>query len=199
MDNNVEDGSGNGNHGTLQGSPQWVEGLIGRALQFNGSTDYVEVADAPVLDITNTITIAVWVKANTFGDWRGFVVKGLETAPYAMQMWGDGSLRFGWNWDLPAGAVGDGLVNSNAKMPLGEWAHLAVTYDGSTLRFYINGGLDTQEVDVSLVFGTNDEPLILGCDFPSGDEYFDGAMDDVRIYNRALLPGEVIFLGDLIP
>ncbi len=199
LDNNVEDGSGNGNHGTLQGTPQWVEGLIGRALQFNGSTDYVEVADAPGLDITNTITIAVWVKANTFGDWRGFVVKGLETAPYAMQMWGDGSLRFGWNWDSPAGAVGDGLRNSNAKIPLGEWAHLAVTYDGSTLRFYINGGLDTREVDVSLVFGTNNEPLILGCDFPGGDEYFDGAMDDVRIYNRALLPGEVMFLGDLIP
>jgi len=199
LDNNAEDGSGNGNHGTLQGTPQWVEGLIGEALQFNGSTDYVEVADAPGLDITNTITIAVWVKANTFGDWRGFVTKGLETAPYAMQMWGDGSLRFGWNWDSPAGAVGDGLRNSNAKIPLGEWAHLAVTYDGSTLRFYINGGLDTREVDVSLVFGTNDEPLTLGCDFPGGDEYFDGAMDDVRIYDRALLPGEVMFLGDLIP
>jgi len=199
MDNNVEDGSGNGNHGTLQGTPQWVEGLTGEALQFDGGTDYVEVADAPGLDITNTITIAAWIKANTFGDWRGFVVKGLETAPYAMQMWGDGSLRFGWNWGSPAGAVGSDLVNSNAKMPLGEWAHLAVTYDGSTLSFYINGGLDTPEVDVSLVFGTNDEPLILGCDFPGGDEYFDGVMDDVRVYNRALLPFEVMFLGDLIP
>jgi len=199
MDNNAEDGSGNGNHGTLQGAPQWVEGLIGKALQFNGGTDYVEVADAPGLDIINTITIAAWIKANTFGNWRGFVVKGLETAPYAMQMWGDGSLRFGWNYGSPPGAVGNGLVNSNGKMPLGEWAHLAVTYDGSTLRFYINGGLDTQETDVSLVFGTNDEPLILGCDFPGGDEYFDGAMDDVRVYNRALSPSEVMFLGDLIP
>ncbi|HUV66196.1 MAG TPA: LamG domain-containing protein, partial [Sedimentisphaerales bacterium] len=199
MDNNAEDGSGNGNHGTLQGAPQWVEGLIGKALQFNGGTDYVEVADAPGLDIINTITIAAWIKANTFGNWRGFVVKGLETAPYAMQMWGDGSLRFGWNYGSPPGAVGNGLVNSNGKMPLGEWAHLAVTYDGSTLSFYINGGLDTQETDVSLVFGTNDEPLILGCDFPGGDEYFDGAMDDVRVYNRALSPSEVMFLGDLIP
>ena len=199
MDNNVEDGSGNGNHGTIHGIPQWVDGLIGKALQFDGGTDYVEIADAPVLDITNTITIAAWIKANTFGNWRGFVVKGLENAPYAMQMWGDGSLRFGWNYNSPPGAVGSGLVNSNGKMPLGEWAHLAVTYDGSTLSFYINGGLDTQEADVSLVFGTNDEPLILGCDFPGGDEYFDGAMDDVRVYNRALLPGEVMFLGDLVP
>ena len=103
--------------------------MTGKALQFNGGTDYVEVADAPGLDITNTITIAAWVKANTFGDWRGFVTKGLETAPYAMQMWGDGSLRFGWNWGSPAGAVGSGLVNSDGKMPLGQWAHLAVDYD----------------------------------------------------------------------
>jgi len=76
---------------------------------------------------------------------------------------------------------------------------LAVTYDGSTLSFYVNGMLDAQEADVSVVFGTNDESLILGCDFPGGDEYFDGAMNDVRLYNCALLPSEVMFLGDLIP
>ena len=75
---------------------------------------------------------------------------------------------------------------------------MAVTYDGSTLSFYLNGGLD-METDVSFAFGTNDEPLTLGADFPGGDEYFDGVMDDVRIYNRALLPGEVMFLGDAIP
>jgi len=199
MDNNVEDGSGNGHHGTHQGSPQWAEGVTGSALQFSGSTDYVEVTDASGLHITNAITIAVWSKANTFGDWRGFVVKGVDSSPYAMQMWGDGSLRFGWNYGTPgAGAVGSGLVNSNGKMPLEEWAHLAVTYDGATLSFYLNGGLDTQ-VTTSFVFGTNDEALILGADFPGGDEYFDGVMDEVRVYNRALLPGEVMFLGDLMP
>jgi len=116
-----------------------------------------------------------------------------------MQMWGDGSLRFGWNWGTAgAGAEGSGLVNSSGKMPLDEWAHVAVTYDGSTLSFYLNGGLDTQET-VSFVFGSSDESLILGADLPGGDEYFEGVMDEVRIYNRALLPGEVMFLGDLLP
>ena len=52
---------------------------------------------------------------------------------------------------------------------------------------------------MSLVFGKSDESLILGADFPGGDEYFDGVMDEVRIYNRALPPGEVMFLGDLMP
>ena len=200
LDNNLNDGSGNGNHGTHQGTPQWVQGVAGNALQFNGSTDYVEIADAPSLDMTNAITIAAWVKANSFGDWRGFVTKGIENSPYAMQMWGDGSLRFAWNWGTAAtGAVGSGLVNSQGKMPLDEWAHVAVTYEGSTLGFYLHGGLDTQETDVSLVFGTSDESLILGVDFPGGDEYFEGVMDEVRIYNRALPPGEVMFLGDLMP
>ena len=185
------DSSGNGNNGTLQGSPQWVAGFAAGGLELNGTTDYVDCGSGSSLDITEQITIAAWVKIDVFGDWDGIVTKGITQAPYAMQMWGDGSLRFSANWGTPAGGVGDGSWNTNTKMAAGEWLHVVVTYDGSTLRFYFDGEKDSLEVAQGLTFGTAAESLVLGCDFPGGDEYFDGVMDDVRIYNQALTEAEI--------
>ena len=180
------DASGYGNQGTLQGDPQWTDGFIGGALSFNGTSDYVDCGSGASLNINEKITMAAWVKIDQFQDWDGIITKGISQGPYAMQMWGDGSLRFAANWEAPAGAVGTGTWNSNAKMTAGEWVHAVTTYDGSTIRFYINGQKDSLEVAQNLTFGTVSESLTLGCDFPGGDEYFDGAMDDVRIYDRAL-------------
>ena len=80
-------------------------------------------------------------------------------------------------------------------MTAGEWVHAAVTYDGSTIRFYIDGERDSSEVTEALTFGTVNQSLILGCDFPGGDEYFNGVMDDVRIYDYALSRAEVGWLA----
>ena len=184
------DSSGHNNHGTLEGDPQWVAGKIGGALELNGVNDYVDCGADPSLDITTgEITIAAWVKIDVFGDWDGIVTKGI-TGPstYAMQMWSDGSLRCCIGC---GGAPGGGLWDANTKMVAGEWLHVAYTYDGSTLRFYINGIKDSQEVAVLLQFQNNSESLTLGCDFEGGDEYFDGVMDDVRVYNRGLTEEEI--------
>jgi hypothetical protein len=185
------DSSGHGNNGTLQGTPQWVAGFAAGGLELNGTTDYVDCGSGSSLDITEEITVAVWVKIDVFGDWDGIVTKGIDQSPYAMQMWGDGALRFSANWGTPAGGIGGGSWNTNTKMPAGEWIHAAVTYDGSTLRFYIDGQQDSLEVTQALTFGTVAESLVLGCDFPGGDEYFDGVMDDVRVYDHALTEGEI--------
>ena len=196
LDSNANDSSGYGNHGTLNGNPQWVAGIVGTAaLDFNGTNDYVDCGADSSLDITDEITIAAWVKIDVFEYWDGIVTKGIEQSPYAMQMWGDGSLRFAANWDSPAGGSGGGTWNSNSKMVAGEWVHAAISYDGSTIRFYIDGGPDSLEVTAALTFGIVDQSLILGCDFPGGDEYFDGVMDDVRIYDYALSDGEVGWLS----
>jgi len=193
------DSSGHGNQGTLQGDPQWIDGFIGGALSFNGTTDYVDCGSGASLNITEKITMAVWVKIDQFQDWDGIITKGINQAPYAMQMWGDGSLRFAANWDAPTGAVGGGTWNSNTKMTAGEWVHAVTTYDGSTIRFYLNGQKDSLEVAQNLTFGTVNESLTLGCDFPGGDEYFNGAMDDVRIYDRALTDEQAQELYDGTP
>lgn len=184
------DSSGHNNHGTLKGDPQWVAGMIGGALKLDGVDDYVDCGADPSLDVTTgEITIAAWVKIDVFENWDGIVTKGTTIhSTYAMQMWGDGSLRCCIGC---GGAPGGGLWDANTKMVAGKWLHVAYTYDGSTLSFYINGVKDSKAVAVLLRFENNNESLTLGCDFEGGDEYFDGVMDDVRIYNRGLTEKEI--------
>ncbi len=185
------DMSGNGNDGALNGDPQWVAGKIGGAMEFDGTDDYVDCGNDESLNFTDEITITAWVKIDLFGDWDGIVTKGIDQSPYAMQMWGNGALRFSANWGSPSGGIGEGTWNTNTQMVSGIWVHVAITYDGSTLRFYIDGAQDSLEVPLNLTFGTVSESLVLGCDFPGGDEYFDGVMDDVRIYDRSLSAAQV--------
>ena len=177
--------------GEINGAPNWVDGRFGGGLGFDGSANYVDCGADTSLDITDTLTIAAWIKVNTFGDWRGIVTKGVDSSPFAMQMWGDGALRFSPNWGNPAGAVVAGSFNSDNKMAAGEWVHAAITYDGSKAMFYIDGTPDTLVVDQAITFGVNTDSLILGCDFPGGDEYFDGVMDEVRIYDEALTEAQI--------
>jgi len=180
------------NDGTINGKPTWVDGIIGGGLEFNGNNNYIDCGADVSLDITDTLTITAWVAIATFGNWDGVVTKGVNSGPYAMQLWGDGALRFSPNWGSPAGFKGAGSFNTNTKMVAGEWNHAAITYDGAKARFYINGIPDTLEVDQAFTFGTNTDSLILGCDFPGGDEYFDGVMDEVLIFSRALTEAEIL-------
>jgi hypothetical protein len=108
-----------------------------------------------------------------------------------MQVWHDGSLRFSANWGSPSGGVGGGSWNSTAKMTTNQWYHVAVTYDGATVRFYLNGVLDANRPAATLHFGVVNEPLTLGADLPGGDEYFSGIIRDARLYGRALSEAEI--------
>jgi hypothetical protein len=195
MENNVEDSSGNNLHGTIMGDPGFDAGITGMALEFDGVDDYVDCGTATSLDITEEITISAWINSNTFGDWRGIVTKGVDNSPYSMQMWGNGALRFSANSFSNVGAVGGGSQNSSTTMVLGQWTHVAVTYRNPDLTLYINGNGET--FSPGYILGTINEPLILGCDFPGGDEYFDGLLDEVRIYDRVLSEAEILFLANL--
>ncbi len=181
--------------GTLGGAPVWMN----PGLKFNGSGDYVNCNAALGNDVQHTLTLAAWIRADAFTDWAGIITKGLNASPYAMQVWGDGSLRFSANWNAPPGGVGSGTWNSIAKLPLGEWAHAAVTYDGTSVRFYLNGVLDLNQPGVVLRFGVVNEPLFLGADFPGGDEYFNGTIRDARVYGRALSGSEIAALANRTP
>ncbi len=184
-----------GRAGTLGGSPVWLS----PGLKFNGSTDYVNCGAALGNDVQHALTLAAWIRADAFTDWAGIITKGINTSPYAMQVWGDGSLRFSANWGSPPGGVGSGSWNSIAKLPLGEWAHAAVTCDGTSVRFYLNGVLDLNQPGVALRFGVVNEALILGADLPGGDEYFNGTIRDARVYGRPLTDDEIAALANRPP
>jgi hypothetical protein len=91
---------------------------------------------------------------------------------------------------LPAGQTTDQLVRGSPVTPVGTWTHVAATYDGSTLRVYVNGGLQGSKA-VSGPIQTSGGPLRLGGNSVWG-EWFAGLIDDVRVYNRALGAAEIL-------
>lgn len=86
------------NDGTINGAPTWVNGIIGGGLEFNGNNNYIDCGADVSLDITETLTIAAWVKVAAFGNWDGVVTKGVNSGPYAMQLWGKWLCRFNQGW-----------------------------------------------------------------------------------------------------
>lgn len=179
------DSSGRGNNGTISGAT-WTAGRFGGALAFNGTTNWVTVNDANSLDLTTGMTLEAWVRPNALNSWNSVLLKetgsGLAYSLYA-------------NQDVPRPAVfvqvggGDRSTAGTATLPLNTWSHLAATYDGNTLRFYVNGALaNSAPLAGSITVSTG--ALRIGGNAFWG-EYFNGSIDEVRIYNRALVQSEI--------
>jgi hypothetical protein len=178
------DSSGNDNTGTLTGGIAWTpSGRNGSALNFDGTNDRVDVPDAPELDLSNGMTLEAWVKPDTLGGYRTLMLK--ETSSYlAYALYGGTTSS-----NRPAVEANKGELIGGTAPPLGSWTHLAGTYDGSTLRIYVNGTLASSKTTTQTMPNSTN-PLYIGGNVRWG-EFFDGAIDDVRIYNRALSQTEI--------
>ncbi len=180
------DASGNGNEGTLRGSPQWIVGQLSGALSFNGSASYVEIPHSTVFDSPSQLTLAAWVNPTVLADWCGVITFGINNSPYALQTWSSGAIRLSMNWGSVPGGTGGGSYDSTAGVTkANQWQHIAATYDGTTIRWYVNAK-PVAEMAAAVTIGSLDESVIIGADFPGGDEYFTGGIDDPRIYSKAL-------------
>jgi hypothetical protein len=181
----VPDYSGRANHGELVNGPVQVAGAIGGALQFDGKSQYVRVAHSELFDLQN-LTLSAWIRPQALADGCGIIAAGTTANPYALQVWSDGAIRFTANSAGVAEGIGSGSWNSSPGLLWPDrWQYVAVTYDGSKITFYHNG-LKADEVIQSLRLGSLAEPVTLGADLAAGGGYFQGSLDDVRIYGRAL-------------
>ena len=180
------DQSGNGNTGTLSSATWSTTGKYGSALSFNGGNAYVNVPDSNSLDLTTGMTIEGWVRPASGGGWQTLLVKERP-----------GELVYGLyaNTDAnrPQSQVTIGniarLLNGTTTVPAGLWTHLAATFDGTTERLYANG-TQVAQLAVSGSITTSTSPLKIGGNAIWG-EWFNGLIDEVRIYNRALTPAEI--------
>ena len=172
--------------GTIYGAT-WVTGYIGKALSFDGSDDYVEVPDNDLLDITDAITVEAWVKLDdvTAKHWivSKYYIDGTDEYGYELEF--DNSVFY---FAIRSGSSGSKVISGGWAV-VGQWYHVVGTYDGSYVRLFINGKLVAQG-SWSYSIGTNNEPLCIGCR-TGGNFYFDGIIDEVRIYKRALTPEEI--------
>ncbi len=176
-----------GSHtGTISGATWSSSGKYGSALSFDGTNDLVSIVDAADLDLTSTFTLDAWVNPTSTTAARPVISKG-ETSGgnsgYAL------SARY--TSTPPAGIVASsGTLKSVAApsaLKTGEWSHLALTSDGTTLRLYVNGSFVTSVAAISAKATT--APLEIGHSFLGG--YFEGKIDEVRIYNETLPESQI--------
>ncbi len=182
----VTDASGNNNTGTISGATWTTAGKFGGALVFDGTSAKVTIPDAPSLRLTTDMTLEAWVKPSTVtAAWRDVIYKGNDN--YLLE----GTAPNGGGVPAGGGTFGANFVATYGTAPLAvnTWTHLALTYNGATLRLYVNGvQVASQAQTGNLVTSAN--PLQIGGDSIFG-QYFQGTIDEVRIYNQALSPSEI--------
>jgi PKD repeat protein len=182
----VNDVSGKGNHGTISGAVWTTSGRYGKALQFDGSDDMVTVNDAASLDLTGGMTLEAWVYPTTTpSKWRIIIMK---------EQPGDAVYYLAANSssNRPATGVyisGERILYGGSRLAANTWTHLAATYDGQTQRLYVNGSQVSQRAQTGQI-RVSSSPLRIGGNSIWG-EYFQGRIDEVRIYNRALSASEI--------
>jgi hypothetical protein len=190
--NNPGEDSAGGNDGILVGGPTPVAGQIRSALSFDNVDDYVVVSNSPTFGVTADITLAAWVKRENLSQYAAILAK-TDGANFWDFDWyfDDGSSRLTFYSDSTTPTS----VTSTAEVLDTEWHHVAVTRNGDTITFYING-VDAGSAAMSGGFGNNPVSIRIGTDGPawSSGSMFGGSIDDVRIYNRALSAAEIQML-----
>jgi hypothetical protein len=182
----IGDQSGKGNNGTVANGTWVTGGKFNGALSFNGTSTLVTIPDSATLDLTNGMTLEAWVRPSLVTNWRTAVLKEQP-----------GNLVYGLyantSSDRPATEIyvgGSGrLLNGTSALPAGVWSHLAATYDGATARLFLNG-VQVAQLTQSGSLATSNSPLRIGGNSIWG-EYFNGLIDEVRVYNRALTTTEL--------
>jgi hypothetical protein len=192
----VADSSASGLHGTLVNADPATAYVpsrsgLGRALQLVGAErQYVAVPERSPLD-ADRFTLAAWVRPTgvenpaTLGRWEVLEKAGA----YWLNLRTNGQLRAGGFFGGCVDAQYWRFVDSTRTVPVGRWTHVAATYDGARLRLFI-GGRAAGSLAVTGRTCANNEPLAVGAKNAPAlgilEAFWDGRLDDVRIYRRAL-------------
>jgi hypothetical protein len=198
---NIGDSSGKGNNGTVTaGSPTWIAGVKDAALEFHGlgvsggGGDMITVPHSASLDITGPISISLWIQPGA-DDPEG---KATTTAPMAKALstaspsWSF-QVRYGWggapspNMAFTFNTSPRAWAFVGRKLTRDEWCNIACSYDGTTLKCYLNG-LQTDSTPMGPIT-SSPTPVLIGSDGWGCD--WIGAIDDVQMYNNALTADQI--------
>lgn len=201
--NKVIDGSGNGNDGTVYGATL-TPGLerLGNALSFNGAS-YVSAGNSSSANITDAVTVEAWINTTAFGtnQYRGIAgrlagdrVDGCGFQYGLSSQWvGGDKIEFWANKEGKSDCNGANYVVSDT-ISLGRWYHIVGTYDSATgdQKIYLNGVLSaaSNKGAGTKIKSFPNQPLEIGRN-PQGYWYFNGLLDEVRIYEKALSSTEI--------
>ena len=189
-DTTAYDSSGNDNDGTLTNmdpATDWVDGKYGKALDFDGSDDYVNCGSSNSLNTTEAITIEAWVKKYGWGNSNYPRIMNKYPAPCMYLHRYDNDLC--WYGEIGGESVDEHICDVLVD---NEWQHLVLSYDKSdhTIRGYVNGELKGSCSDHSGDLSTTTNPLLIG-NSQAHNRGFEGIIDEVRIYDKALTAEEI--------
>jgi hypothetical protein len=183
----ASDNSGNGNTGTINGAT-WVDGKYGKAMSFNGVSNYVDIGDTLDPQLSD-FTVMSWIKTATgssriidkmdwVSTWRGFFV-ALDSSGHLVGGVGDGSTY--------KSVVGNTVLTDNL------WHCVAVVFDRSANAQIFVDGLPKETISISALVASNinNAAKMRAGSTPYGGNYFNGVIDEVRMYNRALSATEI--------
>ena len=190
----VADASGNGLAGALVNRPVWTSGWLGGGLSLNGTNDYVQIPNPGPLS-PQKLTLSLWVNPSSFANASGSSM----LANVGIRDGSDGS--YGLAIDTAGRpvamlSIGDGEGNTfslkGSALTVGQWSHLAMTYDNATLKLYVDG-VAADHLSINRVRTTSPAPLVFG---RGGDaaHYYKGMLDDVQLYSQALSAADIAVL-----
>ena len=189
----VADLSGNNLTGTIQGATWTTGGMYGSALSFNGTTSYVDLGNPTQLQLTSSMTIEAWVKAaaNPADDGQ-IVAKANNNSGWQLKTTPDtGPQTFGIA--VSGSSTGNTQRYSTTTRALNTWYHVAGVYDATakTLSTYVNGVLSNGSLVGTIPASQFNSTVNANIGRRTNGYYFNGVIDEVRIYNRALSVAEI--------
>ncbi len=196
------EGDGDATHGgefegEFVGDVQWTEdGVDGDALVFDGDGSYVSIPDSDALDLAEAGTLSAWINMDEIPPFAGIIHKGDESdwsdEAYTLQFWTGDRLLIGVRNDSGQIVM---LQSSQALQP-GQLYHVVGTWSPEGMRIYINGQLDSTTPNTTIAMNS-DGNLNIGSQIQEdyngswGNLPFDGMIDEVGVYDRALTPEEI--------
>ena len=186
------DASGGGSNGTSAGAT-WTAGRTGNGLSFNGTSSYVDLGNPASLQFTSSLTLSAWVyETANVGDDGIIVARSSGAAGWELKSSPDMGVR-----NFAIGVYGSaGYIGrySTTVRSLNTWYHVTGVYDASarTLDIYVNGVLDNGSLLGTVPASLVNPGLNANIGRRTGGFYIKGTLDDVRIYDRALAPAEVV-------
>ena len=160
-------------------------------LDFDGINDYVNCGNAPAVQISgNAITLEARVKfksfAGSFND--GSIINKEQNSPdygYMLRAGSSGIVNFnlgnGW-WNE--------LSSPSYSVTIGVWHHIAATYDGTTMKIYVDGVLVASQVSANIYFSSTNQNLMIGS-WSNIGRYLNAAVDEVRVWNVSRTAAEI--------
>jgi hypothetical protein len=198
----ANDSSGNGNTGTLGGGnssyrPTWATGKIGSAMSFDGANDYIAINNSTSLR-PEQITVEAWVKASAIAApftypriLDKWTFDGTYPGGYALGMYANSTQLY---FTVAINNIGAYEIPFSGSLAVGEWYHVAVTFDGTNIVKYINA---VSQAPVShpgsITYYNAEVPrnLAIGVRGYGSEDPWSGFIDDVKIYNYARTPAQI--------